>query len=317
VSPAGRRSTPLEVGSSPAAAHTRRRAGQATCLFALDALPADAQYGGPERRDETVRSLHARAVCNELVSSTGKRLSAALTCRARSSSSASCPWPCPSLPLAASASWPPSSLLDSVPVATGLDTSWQPLPLMGTRIHMRTFGRKLAVPPVLSSGSRKLANGGAVDSQPDRAGSRVDRLDCAEGGSPPVLPKQPPLRDHYLVGMLHMLLVANVVDEADVAAVARANGISRARRKPTAQLSILWRVSAATPHAFRDFARLLRGAWRCARRGSSRVLACAVFWTRPAPTPRAGSACISVRRPDPCSARNKLPAQRRLPYERP
>jgi hypothetical protein len=36
-----------------------------------------------------------------------------------------------------------------------------------------------------------------------------------------------------------MLLVANALDEADVTVVARANGVPCARRKPTAELSIL------------------------------------------------------------------------------
>lgn len=101
---------------------------------------------------------------------------------------------------------------------------------------------------VLRSGSGELANVVAVDSQPDRAGSRVDRLDCAEGDSPSAPPEQPPLRDHYLVRVLGMPLVANVLDEADVQAVARANGVPRARRKPTTQFRILSRVSPATPH---------------------------------------------------------------------
>jgi hypothetical protein len=94
-----------------------------------------------------------------------------------------------------------------------------------------------------------LANVGAVDSQADYAGSRFNRLDCPEGDSPSASPEQPPLCDHYLIRMLGMPLVANVVDEADVPAVARANGVPRARRKPTAQFRILSRVSPATPHA--------------------------------------------------------------------
>jgi hypothetical protein len=67
-------------------------------------------------------------------------------------------------------------------------------------------------------------------------------------------------------------LVANVVDEADVPAVARANGVPRARRKPTAQLRILWRVSPAIPHACLHLDRTLS---REAGGGALRVLGAA------------------------------------------
>jgi hypothetical protein len=101
-------------------------------VSSLSTHSADAQYRWTraDKRDgqESPRSCRLHRV---RVERGEERLSAALTSRARSSSSsasASCPCPCPSLPFAASASWSPSSLLDSVPVATGLDTSRQPLP---------------------------------------------------------------------------------------------------------------------------------------------------------------------------------------------
>jgi hypothetical protein len=69
----GARAEPRWHPAPPATRHTRRRAGQAAVSLRSRRTPQTLSTGGPERTNETVRSLHARAVCTELGSSAEKR----------------------------------------------------------------------------------------------------------------------------------------------------------------------------------------------------------------------------------------------------
>jgi hypothetical protein len=81
---------------------------------------------------------------------------------------------------------------------------------------------------------------GAVDPERHRALTRIDRVDRVEGNRPPAPEKHIPPASHDLIGIVSMLLVANVIDHTDVPAIAREDEVTReaARRRPSSARSL-------------------------------------------------------------------------------
>jgi hypothetical protein len=89
---------------------------------------------------------------------------------------------------------------------------------------------------------------GAVDPERHRALSRIDRLDRVEGNCSPAPQKRIPPANHDPIGIVGMLLVANVIDHTDVPAIAREDEITRGGGETATQFGPLSRFAVVSLH---------------------------------------------------------------------
>jgi hypothetical protein len=89
---------------------------------------------------------------------------------------------------------------------------------------------------------------GAVDPERHRALSRIDRLDQVEGNCSPAPQKRIPPANHDLIGIVGMLLVANVIDHTDMPAIAREDEITRGGGETATQFGPLSLFAVVSLH---------------------------------------------------------------------